>query len=55
MEYSKPLEIWRSVICRDFKARFAGKMQKMSKEGAIEDMAQIAEQKPIQKVSLRQL
>ena len=30
-------------------------MQKMGKDGGIEEMLQVSEQKPIQKVSLRQL
>ena len=38
---------------RDFKTRFQGKIQKVTKDGAIEDMTQQSEQKPIQKVSLR--
>jgi hypothetical protein len=39
----------------DFKTRFSGKLQKISKDGQIEDMTQLSEQKPIQKVSLAQL
>lgn len=42
-------------VRRDFKTRFAGKVQKISKDGAIEDMGVLSDSKPIQKVSMRQL
>ena len=42
-------------LARDFKTRFAGKVQKISSSGGIEDVVGMTESKPVQKVTIRQL
>ena len=49
------MQSYSSEPGQDFKSRFQGKMQKISRDGAIEDMTQLSNSKPVQKVSIRQL